>query len=279
MKMKRLNELTEEPGFLKRFLTPSKDVHIDTIDRRGIESLLYDIKDKEQIHGRAIHIGDGYFLTAFHVIEDEETDLQLFPQLIHDNRLRRAGNFKVITTDTDSDLALLRIHNHEKSDAPLIRLFDRIPELGESVSEFIRYDGNKVNTDYAFQFEHEHIPKLGRIILRANSPLLEKQGEVEYNSNNPHYPRYVHTFGAPIPTLFGDSGSPVFVKVDMGKYTLVGIASKIYGDLFRTLTPNHPFFNKDGYSLGSIVIDREAIERVISQYLAKANQTPHPPSQ
>lgn len=273
--MKSLNEPRRASDFFRLFLTTSKDAHVD---REGIESLLYDIKDEEQdIYGRAIHIGDGYFLTAGHVIE-EDSGLQLVPQLAHDNKSRHAEKFEVITHNMVDDLALLMIDAHEKSGSPLIRLATKIPQLGESVSEFTRYDGDKVDTDYVFQFEHEHVHGLGRIILRTNSAFLEKQGEVEYNSDYPRYPGFVHTFGAPIPALVGDSGSPVFLKVDNGKYMLAGIASKVYGSKFPILTANHPFFNKNGYFMGAIVVDREPIERLISQYLVKSTQTLHPPS-
>ncbi len=70
---RRLDEL--ETALFNDFLSES------SVDKTELEELLYDIETKintaqgikSMTKGRAVMIGDGYFLTAFHVVNPEES--------------------------------------------------------------------------------------------------------------------------------------------------------------------------------------------------------------
>ena len=264
-----MDDLKRKTDFLRVFLASSNG-HVDKV---GIESVLYDIENEKGVLGRAVHIGDGSLLTALHVIRP--VGLQLVQQLRQGQKEKYAKKFEVVEYDANNDVALLRMHDYENTEKPLIQLGNRVPQLGETVSEFVRVYGS-MGSDYIFQFKWEDAYYssdtygLGRIILPANSHFLEKQGEVRYNRDNtPSNSTYrENCFYAPIPTLEGDSGSPIFLRVADDKYVFVGILSRSYGT-------RHPLRNKRGYFTGAVIVDRGPIERLILQYLSKSIQTPH----
>ena len=253
------------------------------IDRKNIESILFDVKDKETTRGRAVHIGDGYFFTAYHVVDGNTKNIKLVPQL------RRWGHlvdyttsFKILDYDNESDIALLQApSNKRKEGATKLHLASEIPSIGDKVSVFIRISNVPRNAVYEFEYdgkdfydESKPAPKIGKLILPADSLLLEKEGKVlrydqqyflkikGYYKGTPENENFTS-----ISAFDGESGQPVFLKISDDKYVFAGIARGAVGIKHKIPTPNHPLGYKGMQQTGAFFVHREPIKRLILKYL------------
>lgn len=271
-----------ETELLRDFLTTTPQLGIY---RTGIEHLLYNIRMEGGIQsstrGRSIHIGDGYFLTAYHVVDPKKVgrgqSLKLLPQ--SRGRLSDfAQGFKIVHYDEESDLALLKIPVERMEGKANVHLALNSPNLDEVVSVFYALSEEPRQTPYEFDllgknyYDERDIMRLGKLVLPANSSLFEKQGKIL------PYDKYLFMkkFGInPIPTggsfssITGfdrDSGSPVFLKYPNDKYVFIGIVTAAWPMWHQIGTPGNPLGFKWIYQHGTLFPNRYPIKSLIRNY-------------
>ena len=185
------SETDLEMELLKDFLTNPGRTYTS---KSTIESILYDISrmhiSKTQgkqfpTHGRATHLGDNLFLTAYHVVDENVHDLRLIPQRARANALLFNRPFEVVAYDVMSDLALLKTKGIPGKGKATIHLYPAMPALEDPVSTFIRVTGRASENGFDFSYGGldfydvtKKVDKLGRLIMPAHSLLFEAQGRV-----------------------------------------------------------------------------------------------------
>jgi len=281
---KKKSAIELESDLLTSFIEPKT---ANYIQRKHLRFILYDIKHKGKTSGRAVHIGDEYYLTAFHVIDGRNSNIQLIPQVKRDQYKRYSQNFHVLYYDINSDLALLRAEtSRDRTGKPIITLAPEIPPPGRNVSKFLALIGEPQEVDYEFEYSGLDFfdPKkdygiLGRILLPAKSLTYELEGHVlpynkkffakafsEYKSN-----RENRRFSTML-TYNGDSGSPVFLKADDHLFAFCGIITHSYAINHEFETPDHPLDYNGMQQAGGIFSHKEPIENLILQYLLHNEQ-------
>lgn len=242
---------------------------------------MYNIIDKKGIRGRAVYIGDGYFLTAYHVVKDEETSLKLIAQL--SRYTNYAMSFKILYYDSDADIALLKISVDNREGKALVHLIPRLLRVGENVSSFTRLLGRPLSQSYEFEiygkdyYGEKSDIKVGKFILPSGSLLFETQGFVLDNSlflkgeidntKIAKYKKYLnYSQFSSLMMYDGDSGSPVFLRLDVDRYILVGIVTNVLGIRHRIITPNHPLKYKGMQQTGALFTNRNSIAKMMMNY-------------
>ncbi len=305
-----------EAQLLKDFLT---HVPQTSIGRGDIEKILYEIAFAAQINkyvtknysarGRAISIGDGYFLTTYHVVAHDsdfeenakiiseessvnlsDVSLQLVPQ---SNSLNAPDNyvfptgFEIVAYDKDSDLALLKAPVEKKEGKAKVHLAAELPKLDQGVSAFVR--GTDVPKAIAYDFalngvnyyDGSRAMNLGKLILPANSLFTEIQGWVlPYHRNlisdesGKKHPHTLETNGnfSSILSRKGYSGSPVFLRLNNGNYQFAGIADEGIWIKHMIPSPGEPFATDPIQQSGTIFTHRVPIERLIRKYIPTINR-------
>ena len=272
-----------ETKILDDFLTYTEK---DSIDKRRIETLLYDIVNK-RTRGRAVHIGDGYFLTAYHVVKGVETSHKLVPQSI---RYRNyAKDFKILYYDSDADIALLKASVDNREGKSLVHLSPRILRIGENVLLFTRLSGSPLSQSYEYEiygkdyYDEKSDMKIGKFSLQAGSLLFETQGFVlvkndslilkdvigvdEISKKSLKYNQFTSLM-----MYQGDSGSPVFLRLGVDRYVLAGIATSALGIQHKIITPNHPLKYKGMQQTGASFAHRDSIEKFIMNYNSESKK-------
>jgi hypothetical protein len=268
-----------EQELLTGFLTPPEN---NKISRQQIQYLLFDIKYKGKTTGRAIHLGDHYFLTAYHVVEDRNDKIFLIHQYKRGKPKKNSMSFEILFYDKNSDLALIRSEKQiEKKGKPLLYLSITNPEPESNVSKFLGLIGSPREERFEFEYSGKdfYYPDdafgvMGTMIMHEYSLLYEIEGRTlkyhepffkkafsEYSGNE-----ITRTFTT-ILTYNGDSGSGIFTKLSEDKFVFTGIITHSYGINFEFDTPEHPLGYKRMQQAGGIYSHRVAIERLIQQYL------------
>lgn len=294
-----------ETELFRDFLNFTPESALDQVD---IGQLLYDIETKVRTKkgiegktkGRAVSIGDGYFLTAFHVIDPEESkkearemaqdmslrlediSVKLVPQNRRGYGTDFAQGFEVAYRDRESDLALLKAPVENRSGRAKVHLASPSLSIGQAVSTFFWVSGIPKVVKYEFElngrnyYDNATTMRLGKLILPANSLLFEKQGWVlPYNpdlmrkssddTDQSLIPVKDGNFSS-IMSYNGESGSPVFVRLRNGKYIFAGILTAGWQIEYYIKTPENPLGYSHMAQTGTIFAHREPIARLISGY-------------
>lgn len=256
------------------------------IPRDSIESLLYNISSENE-SATAVHIGDGYFLTANHAVSNTFEKKTIMPHRRNKYVQDVPAQFKVLMSDAYSDVAIIRAENYQgqRGGYARIRLANHIPEIGQTVSMMTRLTGRKPDKEYALKlvgqdfYEEPKEMYLGRIILPAESLLIEAEGSVlkldkgkmqKYDTYKLIKPD-VQSFCS-IMSYNGDSGSGVFIKIggansSESHYVFAGILTACMGIKNYIETPNHPMGYRKMQQTGSLFVHREPIHNMIANYL------------
>ena len=247
------------------------------IDKSVVESILYDINGREGTLGRAIHIGDGYFWTAYHVVKENQQKMQLKPQARR-SFIGGAG-FHVLDYDPITDIALLQSDIQSKQGKALVTLYSRDLEINDQVLLFKRLSGRSLRKKYEKDLQginfYDNRKKLylGKFVLPENSLLFENQGRILFN--NPSTIKVASTDRKVDPknenfsslmAYKGDSGSPVFVLLNDGTYAFVGIATTALGIDNWVETPKHPLGYEKMQQTGTYFTHQGPIDRLIMKY-------------
>jgi len=262
-----------------------------TLQREEIANVLVDITKKTEEGGRfrigsAFHIGDGYLLTNFHVI-DGDNMLDLMANISYRaGYLIGSAPFDVLQTDRENDLALLRWRSSQRRGKALIGLSKKVIEENASVS-FFEY---VFRTQASFEktitqeltgqdiYRRGRQMNLGSVVLPSKSPLLETQGFVVPYRPEMFEPKQRSTlpkssfFMSTLQIYNGSSGGPVFLRLPGNHYALVGVQSKLLGFDFDIPTPKHPLKYKTMQQVATYSLRGKPVENLIRTYLAKASR-------
>ena len=256
---------------LDRFMGTVKDSTYHTLNRDSISQILYDIKlENGHRRGKAVHLGDNYFLTVYHVVK-EKNNLELIPQ-----RGGKKIKFTIVAYDPTNDIALLEAENNIiATGMPKIFLEDDDLEIGTLVSYFQKI--SPLRTDYNFTLEgkdwynidKDTLVTLGRFISPANTGLYETEGRV-LDYEQLYYIRQSgpslgesHEFISSIMTYPGYSGGGVFIKLPGDKFNLSGIAKASYELEYSIETPGNPVRHKEYPQTAASVVSGKAIKTLI----------------
>ncbi len=268
-----------ESRLLTEFLESEK-----VTDRRDIERILYDINEidrqgKKSIKGRATHLGDNFFLTAYHVVD--KGNLELVPQTRRGNVWDSSQEFEVVEYDEDSNLALLKTDKKYKG-KPSLHLSYKIPLLGDDVSTFIRLIGDPHHVDYEYElrgrdfYDNSKEILLGKLVIPANSLVYEKQGKVLERIPNDIEGKENQLFSS-IASSEDESGQHVFLRKG-DNYFFAGILTGFYkldNELDNKIEINYHHFGEEFLNLkqtGSFFAHREPIERLIRRYVKRMSR-------
>ena len=277
------NELERE--LLSDFLEASDNPYVS---KKEIENTLYDILEFDSkgniiAEGRATHLGDNYFLTAHHVVSEETSNFRLIPQWRRSYVLDYHQDFEIVEHDEKSDLALLKTSRRDFKAKAKLHLDSKVPSLDEKISTFIRLTGRPSNKNYEFEYggrdfydESKKVANLGKLILPAQSLLLEIQGKVlKYDETYLNQKKGNHK-GTSENEVFtsvlgfsGESGQPMFVRDDEDKYIFTGIVTGGYGLKHIIPIPNNPFGRKPIQQVGAFFAHRNPIEKLVKKYVKR----------
>ena len=258
------------------------------IDKKTIQSILYDIQSPTDTMGRAFKISDTLFLTNYHVIQKVITAGK-YAQLIKQEQrgiiLNQEGEFEILEYDTKSDLALLKLKGYkETDDEAVVHLYKRNPGEKEKISEFIHLSGEGgQHKGYHLDFggkdiysKEKHIEHLGSFHLPPNSALFEKKGYVLpfkekkiQKLTKPLSSKKEYEIISSVPVYQGESGSPVFLETGENEYYLVGIVTKTLDTGEIISTPEDPLGYMAYNRTVSFIVHQDAIRRFIKKYLLK----------
>lgn len=263
----------DELRVLENFLEPDEGMK-----RSEIENILYDISSVEGFtRGRAVSIGDNFFLSAYHVVKGN--GLVLLPQHRRGYLIDYRQDFDVVFYDETSDIALLKTEDMRIDGNPNVHLTDEVI-IGDDVSTFMRLVGNPSNNDYDFSFDgkdyyddSKDAEDIGRLILPEGSLLYEKQGKVLeldkefFNEiDGSFFPDFEHNLFTSICSYNGESGGPVFTN-DNGNYGFAGIITGGYGIKHDIETPGNPLGIRLMQQTGAFFTGHEGIEKLIRGYI------------
>ncbi|MBT3405697.1 hypothetical protein HN419_00860 [Candidatus Woesearchaeota archaeon] len=276
-----------EKEVLDDFLDPSKGT---IVNRKGIENTLFDITRKTESNGRditvgrATHLGGNYFLTAAHVVDEYFSSMRVTPQWRRGYLMNQSGSFTVVEYDEKNDLALLKSEHDVGDGDAKIHLSPHIPKLGDDISTFLRLVGAPSREDYNqiingldFFDKSKSANALGRILLPANSLLLEKRGQVlEYRQD-----MFAEVDGRkkliPGSELFtsnmsydGESGGPVYHRIGTNDYLFAGILTGGLGIKHEIKTPNNPLGYETMQQTGTFFTHRDRVEELVRRYITRS---------
>ena len=277
MPTKPVDRELEESLLLDLLSSPANNY----VNIKSIEALLFDVKDKETTRGRAVHIGDGYFITVYSAVNKNPENMKLSPQLLKWSNADYESNFRVVSYDKESDIALLQIPVNKRKGKASLHLANKISSIDDKVSAFIGISGFPRDEPYKLEYDGRDFydqskpaQKIGKLILPAGSLLFEKEGKVlRYDKQ---YFKKIKGFygGMPenenftsISVFNGESGLPVFLKISDEKYIFAGIVRAGFGIEHKIPTPNHPLGYKGMQQTGAFFVHREPINRLILEYI------------
>lgn len=275
-----------EAELLNDFLTSDNASYLE---REETWPILYDIRKGDNTIARATHIGDSYFLTNSHVLENEKTsELRVLPQSRRGYLFDFSRGFEVLAVDKESDISLIHgppEYGYERTGKARIHLFDA-PSQGEHVSFFTILSGNPAAEDYRAQLNgkdfydgEKKIENMARLILLENSRLFERQGTImkideqklrkKYFKENPDDgPSSESKCLSTMPAFNDKCGSPVFLREGL-RYYFAGVVNWGIGTTNWYETPEHPLGYRKIQQAGAIFIHREPIESLIKGYLSQ----------
>ena len=276
-----------EKILLNDFLTYRND---SSIERQNISQLLFDIEAKEdpnspgiwETKGRAVSIGDGYFFTAYHVVEptkDKKETMRILPQSRRGYVVNDAKNFELVAFHKNTDVALLKAPVEKTEGKASVHLGPWQLKEGNIVSTFTMLTGRPRQTDYNFElhgvdfYDKNKKMRVGRFYLPSGSLLFEREGSVlPYNEEEiKKIPGsgFVSAQSANFSSMInynGNSGAPVFVRLRDGKYALVGIVTIAVQIKHSIKTPGNPLGYDSTAQIGTIFAHKDSIERLIRAY-------------
>ncbi|MEM7182897.1 MAG: hypothetical protein AAF518_18440 [Spirochaetota bacterium] len=263
--------LEKDKKFLQDLLAKSTETEQRYLTSQEVESRLYDIQTDQGTRGRAFHIGNGFFLTAYHVIKGIKAPYYLVLQSkrgpVEDTK---NASFQILHYIEKPDVALLQLKHRQRSLAGGVPLIQKAPAKNADVSLFIRLTkGNTGHSGYDLSFggidyydAKQESKYLGRFLLPPASYLYEKRGLVidydiakirkkigYFNKSKKKQDRvYIDSiFNSPqdktlttISAYQGESGSPVFQRIEENQYQFAGLVLAV--SLVNQLipTPKHP---------------------------------------
>ncbi|MBL7056586.1 trypsin-like peptidase domain-containing protein [Candidatus Woesearchaeota archaeon] len=298
----RASEEELEEKLLKEFINPS-DNSLSLNDVQSIQRDLYIQTEKNgNLVGipvaRAFEIGDGYFITNDHAVDENLDELRInqpFFKLLNDQieKAVKGGKslsenifnqgygtgerLQVLHTDEDNDLALVRAIGNDLTGTAKIHLGTEVPKVGDSVSFF---EGNIPNlsknseveslTGIDFYDGQDKI-SLGSLTWHTEANLIEHQGFVQPYHSDKFKKLYgdsisEHSVFSSMKTANGFSGSPVFRSNWDNRYKLTGVVSKGV-QIPNPVEVRNSVFGNDYYQNGAVFADRNAIEGLITGYL------------
>ena len=274
-----------EIELLNDFLEPS-----DTyLNKKEITDTLYEIQlvceyGRETVSS-ATFLGDNFFITSYHVVDEGSEDLVLVPQWKRNHGLNFQRKFKVVEYDPDSDLALLKTTEADNRGKAKLHLNKTIPSLDDRVSSFSWLTGKTQKEAFEVKFDGKDlydqtriIKNLGKLILPANSHLFESEGKVlKYDKEymKKHYSRKGFSSSpenhilTSIKGSHGSSGEPVFLKKDRDKYQFTGITKGGFPLDYYTPVSNHPLGESQIVQTIAFVVHRNPIENLIKGYIER----------
>jgi len=267
-----------EKDILEDFISPK-----GTIERKDISKLLQIIQKNGNTIAKGLHIGDGYHLTNYHVIRDGLEDLEINAQMLFYRTLEDRP-LELVTYDERADLALLKSPSRGKRGNALVHLPSQNLEENDAVSYFTVVSGRPRNEDmvqelYGVDYhDRKTKTRIGRIILPAESRLLESEGFVLAHDILTDEKRQKLGLSGEIftPTSLlsynGKSGSGIFRKTNEGKYEFTGVISSAISFGNYIDAPNHPLGYRDMEQVATYVVGRNPIEDMIRNYLANSNK-------
>lgn len=273
-----------EVELLNDFLKPSEKKYMD---RDSIFPLLYSIENEKGTKGRAVHIGDGYFLTAYHLIAGGISNLILTIQGINSKFFGGDLNFETLTYDNSTDIALIKAPIDKRKGKAKLHLGENIPKIDDPVSSFIKLYGMPKSERFELGYngidlynENNIIKNLGKLILPKHSVLFEKRGKIikydgEFlskilgNKIIDLKESAKNECLSSINSFSGESGEPVFMQFSDNEYIFAGIHTSSIYTPHMIKTPNNPLGYKAIPQTYSYFTHRDPIEKLIRSYLDK----------
>lgn len=275
------------------FISPKE---MKRVTKEEIEPNLMEIVSPIDVLGKTFHIGDGYCLTADHVIYPYDHVMYADHIVFNEDEMRinpqgdpyifdREMGFKVLKRNPRNDVTLIRIDGYERSGKALFSIAENIHPVGDRLSFFTRLD-REMKEHYVREYdgvgffdEKKEMEKLGRLILYEDSLLYERQGKVlEYGveelkkvSGDIGVNEGNECFSSLL-AYAGNSGSPIFYRLGDNKYVLAGILSSTVYTKHKIAMPDHPlgkFFDYESLQTGGIFINRGPIVQLIKNYLTE----------
>lgn len=258
---------------------------LDTISRR-----LFDIQTEEGTSGRAIAIGQGYFLSAWHVVrEGKEYCVVLQAERIHGT----CFPIYILTEDSDKDLVLLKSPvKNAKINLPMITLTENSTYSNNRSYSFYKVLTGKntgKNFQVTYEIEEHYMPEKERKkypvhlnynpdirLFEINGYLMtydtkriekiyknhsDKENSMLYNLSKEE--EYLFSF----PVFNGDSGSGIFIKDHRGNLVLTGIVLRAWNTAKMISTPNNPLGHRAIQATITFAANRKSIESFIINYI------------
>ena len=265
-----------EQELLADFLDGNQETHLD---KPEIENLLYNVVTKSKIEGKvqafsegsAVALGDGYYLTVYHVSGSNNNygEKYLLRQSKINSRPDLAQEFSVLWYNKDDDLALLRTQSVRTGKAAM-RLSTQMPKEGVEVSVF-----DVSNVPAKKDYKRELVGKdfhdsskdidLGRLVMLDGTRLFETQGRVV------NYPEIQNESVSSLQTANGYSGSPIYLRLLDGKYMFAGILRggidvPFYVDVGQIPPGVFSDSPPKWHQTGTVFKNRDTIKRFIESY-------------
>lgn len=255
------------PEFLQELLQTTRG-----IDESRIKDVLYEFQSKQGTVGRAVYLGSRYFLTAYHVIENQSVQMMLIHQSDRGRKKLRV-NYRVLHHDRDLDIALILSSDYNNGSRPVIAIENTKLQPGRKLSQFTHLTGVPITSDYHLNFDGKDYYNQSKTIrdiagfrLSAKSFLFEKhglvlkynpkeiwkitkaqaEGEVDASRRALHNRIHAKPEGkmfTSLPLYDGESGSAIFA-IQNHQFKLAGVLIASYQTNEVVKTPKHPL----GYS-------------------------------
>lgn len=287
---KKYSEIENET--LGRFLQ-NRDSALLT--KKNISERLFDIQSNDGTAGRAVAIGKGYLLSAWHVIRDDKN----YCAVLQSERMDGpCFDLFVLAQSPENDLVLLKSSSRDKRiNLPVIALSSLSPS-GQMQSEYTFYknlsgSGERKNFSLDYSIEEFYMPKGSQKTHRAglryfpSLNLFEISGyRMSYDIKNiekiygkgknrkvdsketflydlSQENEYLFSF----PVFNGDSGSGIFIKDHRGQLSLTGIVLRAWNTRKMIATPGNPLGHKAMQTTITFAANRDSIENFIIRYI------------
>ena len=263
------------------------------VSRSYIEQQLYDIYDDTRTRGRAIHIGDGIFLTANHVVSNITNGAIILQTKRNNVNSNPYGKYEVLASNAITDTAIIKIPITKAIGKATFRLYEKILQKKDNVSQLIYYSKYKKapSKNKRFEMKYEGLnyydnimpqPNLGRFVFLPGSLMFEKQGTIWPFNEDYFKALKISTEQVPIakenqyftsiPVFPGESGSGVFYRegeYEAAKYSLCCITIIAWATSHLIQTPGHPLGYKTMQQSSDFVIRNDVIRKFLKDFLVK----------
>lgn len=277
---------------LKEFISGSSGY---SLPKEEIKGLLYTVfhQGNERLRFKALHLGDGLFLTVNHyndALKIKNIKIESM-RLVQQTAMTLFSyeDFREIHTDKMKDLALLYAPKMKLKGKAVIQLNAVPPKEKEECSIFRIVDGYEpkefelIGKEY---FNGSGSLRLGKEIFHKktwfdSNQLFEKRGFVlpysfisKLFARHPDMSEFFRPSDLFLITILGeggDSGTPVFRKLEGDKFQLIGVLSGQWTEKNGVPMENHPFHRgyKGVQQTGAFSINNTAIREFILECIKK----------